>query len=165
MNEYFILCVDDELEVLDSVSEDLREFENYFDIETAESAESAKLVIDDMEAKGKKLALIFCDHVMPKKTGVDFLVELFRESHHANCKKVLLTGQAGLNDAIHAINSANINYFMKKPWTNELITIVARKLLTEYIIENCETPLKYTTILDATEIYKSIHQKGSYEEY
>ncbi len=96
MNKYLILCVDDEPEVLNSVLQDLAIFEENFIVEGAESVDEAKQVTKEMEQDGIKLALILCDHIMPEKTGIDFLIELNQHDSTKPTRKLLLTGQAGL---------------------------------------------------------------------
>ncbi|GAL29492.1 response regulator [Vibrio variabilis] len=103
MTEYLILCVDDEREVLDSVLQDLDDFEEHFIIEGAESVDEARSVIADHAREGAKLALILCDHIMPEQTGVSFLIELSEDEELKACRKVLLTGQAGHEDTIERL--------------------------------------------------------------
>ena len=96
MNKYLILCVDDEPEVLNSVLQDLAVFEENFIVEGAESVDEAKQVIKEMEQDGIKLALILCDHIMPEKTGIDFLIELNQHDSTKPTRKLLLTGVLSL---------------------------------------------------------------------
>ncbi len=107
MNKYLILCVDDEREVLDSVIQDLDEFEEHFVVEAAESVAEAKDIIADCANESTPLALILCDHIMPEQTGIEFLIELAQEEETENCRKLLLTGQAGLEDTVEAINHSS----------------------------------------------------------
>jgi len=161
MKPFFILCVDDEREVLDSVAEDLKMFEGKFDIEVAESVQESREVILEAMTRGQNLALIFCDHVMPNETGVDFLIELDNDPKTAASKKILLTGQAGLNDTIEAINNAHLDFFLKKPWTKEEIEDIAKNQLTDFILESSDQPIQYTDILNSERIFSEIHKKGS----
>ncbi|OXX26225.1 response regulator, partial [Vibrio sp. V08_P9A1T1] len=116
MNKFLILCVDDEREVLDSVIQDLDEFEEFFILEAAESVAEAKEVIADHQAQNIKLALILCDHIMPEQTGISFLIELSRNEETQHTRKVLLTGQAGLEDTVEAVNHASLHFYVAKPW-------------------------------------------------
>ncbi|AAO11155.1 Response regulator [Vibrio vulnificus CMCP6] len=108
MNKYLILCVDDEREVLDSVLQDLSPFEDHFVLEGAESVAEAKNVIEEYDDEGVPLALILCDHIMPEQTGISFLIELSRGETTRKARKVLLTGQAGLEDTVEAVNHASL---------------------------------------------------------
>ncbi|PID41373.1 MAG: hypothetical protein CSB48_14820 [Proteobacteria bacterium] len=160
MNTYVILCVDDEREVLDSVMHDLEPLGSHFIIEGAESAPEAREVIAELEAEGRVLALILCDHVMPEVKGVDFLIELNENPHTKVTRKVLLTGQAGLESTIEAVNRGGLDYYIAKPWdaTKLLETVVDQ--LTTFVIANEEDLIAYSGILDSERLFEAIHQSG-----
>jgi len=160
MNQYLILIVDDEREVLDSVYQDLTVFSSKFDIELAENATEAREVISQAQSQGQTLALILCDHVMPGEQGVDFLVSLQQDTSTKQAKKLLITGQAGLQSTIQAVNQASLDYYVAKPWkADELITVVRRQL-TDFIIKHDANPIGYIAILDRVKIFEAIHDKG-----
>ncbi len=136
MNKYLILCVDDEPEVLNSVLQDLAPFEENFN-GRAESVDEAKQVIKEMGQDGIKLALILCDHIMPDKTGIDFLIELNQHDSTQAARKLLLTGQAGLEDTVTAINNAccarSISLSLGK--SDQLRDTITQQL-TDFVIAN-----------------------------
>lgn len=161
MSKIYILCVDDELDVLQAVARDLAPMEQCFDIETAASAKEAREVIARMEAgKETALGLILCDHIMPGERGVDLLVALNRRPETSESRKVLFTGQAGLEDTVQAINEAGIQHFLAKPWTRERLLEVARELLTDYVIARDLDPLPYMKCLDAVRLSEFLHQRN-----
>ncbi|MGF1737081.1 response regulator [Photobacterium satsumensis] len=136
MNKYLILCVDDEREVLDSVINDLRSLEEHFVIEAAESVDEAKEVLADTIADHIPLALILCDHIMPGETGIDFLIELKHQEESSNARKVLLTGQAGLEETVQAVNNASLDYYIAKPWNGDQLKQIVIDQLTTFVIDN-----------------------------
>ena len=77
---------------------------------------------------------------MPGDTGVEFLVELYRDPYTATCRKVLLTGQAGLEAMVRAVNFAKLDYYIGKPWNQDELVAVVRKLLGEYIRDHAPDP-------------------------
>ena len=87
-----ILVVEDELEVMDALVNDLERFEEYFPVESANSAEEAQSVVNDIYESGNEVGLILCDHVMPGQNGVDFLIQLQSSIEKHFAKKVLVTG-------------------------------------------------------------------------
>ncbi|GAL12030.1 response regulator [Vibrio astriarenae] len=159
MNEYLILCVDDERYVLDSVLQDLEEFEEHFIVEATESVAEAREVVASAINEGKQLALILCDHIMPEQTGVSFLVELDQAKETANAKKVLLTGQAELEDTVQAVNQAHLDYFIGKPWNGEELRHRVTQLLTDYVIKNDTNLMQWTPVLDTERILNAISDK------
>ncbi|MGF1755059.1 response regulator [Vibrio makurazakiensis] len=159
MNKYLILCVDDEIEILESVLQDLALFEEYFIVEGAESVSEAKQVISDMEENHVPLALILCDHIMPEQTGIDFLIELNQSEATSKSRKVLLTGQAGLEDTITAVNNAALDFYIAKPWDGEGLRSTLRSQLTEYMIDNDNQLLSWSSFLDTEKIFDAMAAK------
>lgn len=156
MNKYLILCVDDEREVLDSVLHDLKTLEEHFIIEAAESVDEAKEVLAEAIADHIPLALILCDHIMPGETGIDFLIELKQQSETTKARKVLLTGQAGLEETVQAVNNASLDYFIAKPWNGDQLKDVAIDQLTTYIIDNEKDLMPWARVLDTARIMQAL---------
>jgi len=159
MNKYLILCVDDEREVLDSVLHDLSSLEEYFIIEAAESVDEAKEVLADTIADHIPLALILCDHIMPGETGIDFLIELKKQTETTHSRRVLLTGQAGLEETVQAVNHASLDYYISKPWDGNQLKDIAIDQLTTYIIDNEKELMPWARVLDTSRIMTALSDK------
>lgn len=159
MTKYLILCVDDEREVLDSVLQDLASFEDHFILEGAESVKEARQVIDDMAEEDVRLALILCDHIMPEQTGINFLIELSQDPVTRDARKILLTGQAGLEDTVEAINHDSLDYYISKPWKGDELRQTITAQLTSFVIENDDDLLSWTTILDSEAILNAMAER------
>lgn len=160
MNRYIIVIVDDEREVLDSVYQDLKVFTSKFDVELAENAAEAREVITQAQSQNQHLALILCDHLMPGEQGVDFLVSLRQDENTKRAKKLLITGQAGLQSTIQAVNQAGLDYYVAKPWKPDQLIEVVRQQLTDFIVAHDTNPVDYVAILDKVKIFEAIHEKG-----
>lgn len=161
MNQVLILCVEDEQEVRDAIVRDLEPFAEYFIIEAAENVDDAREVLADIHATKDVLGLALCDHLMPGMTGVDFLVELNKEESTAPARKVLITGQARLEDTIKAVNDADLDSYIAKPWKREDLQNVVKKQLTDYVIENLDELLPYVNILDGERLLLEVrHRRG-----
>ncbi|UJF20005.1 response regulator [Vibrio sp. SS-MA-C1-2] len=158
MNKYLIICIDDEREVLDSVLHDITDLEAHFMLEAAESVAEAREVIIDAQKEGVTLALVLCDHQMPKETGIDFLIELTEKDETKNAQKILLTGQAGLPETITAINNHSIDYFIAKPWNKDELKAVVIEQLTEFVIQHDKNPMTWASTLDTGKILNAISQ-------
>ncbi|MEP2026995.1 MAG: response regulator [Reichenbachiella sp.] len=153
MEKLYIICVEDQKEVLNTIADQLSYFENQFTIEECETADEAYDLINTIDQKGDKVAVVVSDHVMPGTTGVDFFVKMKLEDRFAGVKKILLTGQATHTDTINAINKAKIDNYIEKPWTKgELIEKVS-KLLTRFIIESGIAYEPYTEVLDKQTLF------------
>jgi len=151
-HQIYILVVEDELEVMDALVNDLEQFEKFFPVESANSAEEARNVVNEIYNAGNEVGLILCDHVMPGQNGVDFLIELEKYLDQHSAKKVLVTGQAGLEDTIQAINNAHLDYYIAKPWTKELLEDVVIAQLTNFVMQRHYNPMQFMMILDSVRL-------------
>jgi len=160
MTKIYILCVDDEPDVLEAVARDLAAAEACFTLETVASADEAKEVIARIkDGDDAVVGLILCDHIMPGQRGVDLLVELSQQPETRQTRKVLFTGQAGLEDTVKAINEAGIQYYLDKPWSKERLLKITTELLTDYVIEQKMDPLPYMKCLDAARLAEYLHKR------
>ncbi|WP_367988724.1 response regulator [Vibrio sp. NTOU-M3] len=156
MSKYLILCVDDEREVLDSVIQDLDEFEAHFSIEAAESVSEAKEIIEEYKNEEIPLALILCDHIMPEQTGISFLIELNQDDATQATRKLLLTGQAGLEDTVEAVNHSSLDFYIAKPWRGDDLRDTVKAQLTQYVINNDPDLMQWAQVLDTEKIFNAI---------
>lgn len=165
MSTIYILCVEDEPEVLDVVVRDLAALEDVFPIEMAVSAEEARQIIREIEENGDKIGLVICDHVMPGDKGVELMIEMQNQPFTERTRKVLLTGQAGLDATIEAVNHARLNRYIAKPWDPENLMKVAIDELTTYVIEAEKNLLPFMSSLDARRLQEAIRARGSISDY
>lgn len=156
MGQLVILIVEDEGEVREALERDLEGFCPPFSIESTSDAEEALEVIESTRAAGGEVALILCDHLLPGRLGVDFLVDLNETERNRSMRKVLVTGQASHEDTINAVNRADLHRYIAKPWTGERLVEVVREQLTEYMIAEIEDPTPYLRVLDASRILKTM---------
>lgn len=153
-----LFVVEDEPEVLDAIVRDLEEFEEHFPIEIADTAEEARDLIQSVLDDGNLIGLILCDHVLPGQNGVELLVEMQNNSATERTRKVLITGQAGLDETVRAINEADLKHYIAKPWEKEDLVNISRTLLTDFVIEKIENPMPYMSILDSERIADHIRK-------
>jgi len=156
MEKIYIICVEDQPEVLNAVVKDLEAFEDLFIVEGCESAIEAEELLNDIDADGDFAGLLICDHVMPDKTGVDFLIEVNDDDRFLHTKKLLLTGLATHADTINAINNAAIDRFIEKPWQPEVLNKYVRILLTQFILRQGLDYEPYMTHLDKQTLFEKL---------
>jgi len=124
MKDKAILCVDDEMVVLDSLRDQLRaNFKDAVILEFAESSDEALEIIDELNEDEVKILLIISDWLMPGMKGDEFLSRIHKR--FPKITKVLLTGQADPHAIEKAKSSEYLNHLLQKPWDSaEIIKIV-----------------------------------------
>jgi CheY-like chemotaxis protein len=155
----YILCVEDEPEVLDAVVKDLAGFEDLFPVETARSVSEARDVVARIQEARDALALVLCDHIMPGENGVEFLIELYRDPCTATTRKILLTGQAGLDATVRAVNFANLDFYIGKPWSKEELCAAVKHQLKAYILAHGREVEKYASLFGERELAEAMMSK------
>lgn len=116
-NELYIICVDDEKIVLDSLNSQLtRNFGAKYNYEFAESAEEALEIIDDITVNDKDvIVVVISDWLMPGMKGDELLIKA--KERASGAKTILLTGHVD-HELLREIekNSNGIFQTLYKPW-------------------------------------------------
>ncbi len=113
-----ILCVDDEKPILDTLEQQLiTMFGDKYLYETAESAQEALEVIEDLLVDGFSIVLLISDWLMPGMKGDEFLVNVHRK--YPQVRKILLTGQAPPHAVDNAYKNADLSSYIQKPWNSQ----------------------------------------------
>jgi two-component system, chemotaxis family, chemotaxis protein CheY len=159
MEKLKIICVDDQRDVLAALRKDLDVLSVGANVIACESVEEAEEILETMDKHGEEPALIICDHVMPGKNGIDFLVRFRREGRFPKTKRILLTGLATQRDTIEAINEAHIDYYIEKPWKGPDLAAAVRVFLTGYILDSGLDFKPYTGILDQETLFAELKKK------
>jgi len=161
MKNIAILCVEDEPEVREAVLRDLRPLEEYFLIESAGDTADATAILAEFANQGVLTGLILCDHRLPGDTGVEFLTQIHQVPEYGITRKVLLTGQAGHQDTIKAVNEAGLNHYLAKPWDPAELLESCKDQLTSFVLERDDIdPMPYLAILDAPRLLEKISKTG-----
>lgn len=101
-----VLLVDDEPDVTRSLKIGLRKTK--WAIDTADSGDEALTMI-----RAEPYDVVVSDERMPGMQGSDLLTLV--KAQYPNTLRITLSGQASLERAVHAINSAEIHRFLLKP--------------------------------------------------
>lgn len=127
----YIICIDDEASVIYTLKEQLSEsFGSTYEILGCESGEEALELIETLENEEKIIEMVITDQIMPGIKG-DELLKIIHQ-RLPDTIKVMLTGHAGLQSAIKAVNEGGISRFFEKPWDIEIISKDLRDLLNQF---------------------------------
>ncbi|WP_421352802.1 response regulator [Aeromonas sp. 604443] len=73
-------------------------------------------------------------------------------------RKLLLTGQAGLEATVEAVNRGGLHYYLAKPWKLETLQEAVREQLTDYLLaEDGENAFHYAPLLNQARLFAAIH--------
>jgi two-component system, sensor histidine kinase and response regulator len=134
MNMPVIVCVDDELTILNSLKIELQKIvSNDYLIEQAENAEEALEVCEELLENDHEIALVISDCIMPGMKGD----ELLKRIHALSPKtiNIMLTGQANLEEVGNAIKYAKLFRYIAKPWQYDELRLAINEALHSYIKE------------------------------
>ena len=126
--ESAILCVDDEVMILDTLKEQLqRRFGEQYVYETAESAGDALEILEELYDSGVRVLVIVSDWLMPGIKGDEFLVQVHQK--FPDIMTIMLTGQADDEAVSRAEEEANLYACLRKPWREtELAELISHAL-------------------------------------
>ena len=130
----YIVCVDDDRALLDGLTQQLEEaFAATHEVEGAESAQEAIQLVEELSHGMSVVEMVISDQVMPGMKG-DQLLEILHQ-RYPQMITVMLTGQAGLDSAIRAINHAGLSRYIVKPWHDDEFIMNIRELLDKFRLE------------------------------
>lgn len=130
MQKVAILCVDDEILILEALETELhRAFGDRYVYEFAESAEEALEIINELEETAIELKVVITDWLMPHMRGDEFLLKV--QQKRPDTIKIILTGQADQN-AIKTAFQSNLDYCINKPWDSKTLIHLLQTSLAHY---------------------------------
>lgn len=142
-----ILIVDDEKNLLAGLERQLR---GTFNIVTAEGGQ---LGLEAIKEKGP-FAVIVSDMRMPEMNGIQFLVKA--SETHPDAVRMMLTGNADLETAMHAVNEGNIFRFLTKPCKQETMQWALADGIKQYRLIMAERDLLENTLKGSVQVLTSI---------
>jgi thioredoxin reductase (NADPH) len=111
----FILALDDDPAVLRAVERDLKsKFAADYRIIASDAPSKAMDAVQQLTARGDRIALFLVDQRMPHISGTEFLMDAL--TLQPDARRVLLTAYADSSAAIDAINKVKLNHYLMKPW-------------------------------------------------
>jgi response regulator RpfG family c-di-GMP phosphodiesterase len=142
-----ILCVDDDINILQAFKRGLRKD---FDVYVAEGGEQALAV---METNGP-FAVIVSDMRMPGMDGVQFLSKV--KEIAPETVRMMLTGNADQQTAIDAVNEGSIFRFLTKPCETENLAKALNAGLEQYRLITAEKHLLEETLNKSLQVMVEI---------
>lgn len=163
--EAFIVCVDDDMSFLNSLRLSLPSNfceEHAYQFLFLDKPREALTVLSDLVGSSEEVALLMTDQMMPELTGIDFLREA--KAIVPNSMRVLLTGHAGLESAVVAINENVLDKYLTKP-VNDIqdLRFTMKRLLSEFHLRNAVSA-QQRTLLDIYDFGNTLGTLETLEE-
>jgi response regulator RpfG family c-di-GMP phosphodiesterase len=138
-----VLMVDDDARLLDGFR---RQYQKSLQLTTAVGGEEGLAAI---RQKGP-FAVIVSDYQMPNMNGIQFLGKA-REIA-PDSVRVMLTGNADLQSAIHAVNQGSVFRFLTKPCSPDEFQSMLRASIEQYRLRFAEKSLLEETLKGSLEV-------------
>ena len=131
MSKPAIICVDDERVVLISLRDQLtHHLGKQYDIELAESGEEALEMFEELREDGIEVPVIISDQLMPGMMGDELLKQIHIQS--PKTLKIMLTGQASVEEVGNAVNQARLYRYIAKPWHETDLSLTIKEAIRSY---------------------------------
>ena len=128
---YSVLVVDDEEGVVESLAFALED--DYRVITSTDPHEALRIL------EREELSLVIVDNIMPEMSGVEFLKRAVEVRPEA--VRMMLTGQANLEEVVRAINDGRIYRYISKPWEPDELRLDVKRALEAYELASENTQL------------------------
>lgn len=131
MNQVAIICVDDDVSILDSLEIELHKIvgDEYL-IEMADNGAECLELCQELLANSDKIALVISDCIMPGMRGDELLKQVHTLSPQT--LTIMLTGQSELEALGNAIRYAKLYRYISKPWEFEDFKLTVTEALRSY---------------------------------
>lgn len=133
-----VLCIDDEPRVVESLALHLRK---EYDVHIACSGDEA---LQKLQTLGST-AVVISDMRMPGMDGATLLHEI--RQRYPQTTRILLTGEAGREAAVLAVNKGQIFRFLTKPCPVEQLKLAVEAGVTQYRLVDAERAVLQETLL------------------
>lgn len=150
-NKKAILCIDDEPIILESLKEQIeKNFGDNLIYETAENADEAAEVLNDLRKNNIDVLVIVSDWLMPGMKGDEFLIQAHKE--HPEIIPILLTGHASEQAISNAEKNANLFSCISKPWQEENLISTIKNALRKFEVNNAVKEKEVILCIDDEDI-------------
>lgn len=160
MNQYAVICLDNNPVSIERIHSELAPLSSVFDIYTAESIEDAYHALQDIGDNHQTVALVITHH-HSHFNGVQFLIEIEQLPHSSIARTILISASSEIQSILTAVNEGRLNHCLTKPVQDQVLFKSAQKELTSFVIQyDSENLLFYSDTLDQQRLLRAhIEQK------
>lgn len=156
MNNFAIVCLDNNPICIEQFQDNLVHFSDCFDLYCVESLDDATQTIEFILEQKQTIALFVASH-HSALNGADYLIELDKSPDTQKSRKILvLSDEKDLPAMLNTVNEGRLDHCLTKPLANNVLYSIAKRELTKFVIEQDNTNLLFysqaldnRTLLDA----------------
>lgn len=143
--EHTILCVDDEVNILNALKRLLRK-EPYRLITCTSGAEALEHLANNA------VHIVISDQRMPKMSGTEFLKQV--KEQYPDIIRIILTGYTDVDTITQSINEGHIYKFFLKPWNDQHLMLEIRQAIEQYELIEANKRLHEMAVQQNAELKK-----------
>lgn len=148
MNQFAVLCLDNNPVSVEQLRRELSAFAARFDLHTADTLEEANAALEYCLHNNQSMALVIASH-HDNFNGAEFLIQLDKMIHTQRARKILVSCGQDIQAILSAVNDGRLDHCLTKPLQDNLVSKTVQKELTTFILENDpDNLLSYSQILD-----------------
>lgn len=134
-HRYLIVCVDDEADLLDRLTSDVRAYcAGRIEVAACLNAEGALKALGSLDSSDVKVVAVIADHRMPEMSGVELLLRLQTDPCLRTCRKILLSARTSSEEVTRLLKAGAVHRTLQKPWSVQDLRECLRTQLTEYCL-------------------------------
>ncbi|SHF05796.1 ATP-binding protein [Vibrio gazogenes] len=155
MNHYAIICLDNNPISVEQYQHELTPFTGLFDLYCVDSISDAQYTLDFIHQRSQIVALVIaCHH--DALNGADFLIQLDKQSHTKDARKVLISAGKDIQVILSAVNEGRLDHALTKPLPDQILYQTAYKELTQFILDTeSDNLLDYSQVLDQKQLLRA----------
>jgi len=149
MNQFAILCLDNNPICIEQYQSELINFSDCFDLYCVESLSDATQTIEFILKRRQSIALFVASHHSALNCA-DYLIALDKSPATRKSRKILiLSDEKDLNAVLNTVNEGRLDHCLTKPLTGKTLYAITKKELTKFVIDqDSENLLFYSQSLD-----------------
>jgi response regulator RpfG family c-di-GMP phosphodiesterase len=142
-----VLCVDDEINVLNALKRLFRK-EGFTFLTASNGADALKLL------QGTPVHMIISDQRMPEMNGTELMAKA--KELYPDMIRIILTGYTDVDTITESINQGHIYKFFLKPWNDQSLVLEIRQALEQYDLIQTNKAL-HQKVLEQNESFRQIN--------
>ncbi|OLQ88248.1 ATPase [Vibrio panuliri] len=160
MNQFALICLDNNPNSVEQLRNELSVFASRFDIHFAASLEDANASLQYCLDCEQPVALVIASH-SEDFSGAEFLIQLDKSPLTQKTRKVLISCGQDIQAILATVNEGRLDHCLTKPLQQNLVYKTVQNELTNYVVEeDKENLLSYGLILDQQRLLRThIDQK------